>query len=189
MNYFNELWEMNRDNDFDTTEIFTKTLAYYERNKAYFTPLDRNAEKQPMIFNYLVHHETIRPIENFNRYPFFMSLFDRFSGDRRSIEPETNEKEQKLLNLLGQLFELDVNERYNQQTEQYINAAIYFNDNKEYFNSIDKETFIEKNTTPGEQFNFYMQMIMDFNRRPRPTITEPIFKEDKPGTIYINSTF
>lgn len=64
-----------------------------------------------------------------------------------------------------------------------------FNDNKEYFNSIDKETFIEKNTTPGEQFNFYMQMIMDFNRRPRPTITEPIFKEDKPGTIYIPSTF
>ncbi len=189
MNYFNELWEMNRDDDYEKTETFTKTLAYYERNKAYFTPLDRNAEKQPMIFNYLVHHETIRPIENFNRYPFFMSLFDRFSGDRRSIEPETNEKEQKLLNLLGQLFELDVNERYNQETEQYINAAIYFNDNKEYFNSIDKETFIEKNTTPGEQFNFYMQMIMDFNRRPRPTITEPIFKEDKPGTIYIPSTF
>ena len=83
MTYFNELWEMDRD-DFLTTETYKKTKAYYDRNSTYFTPLDRNEVKQPMIFKYLINHETVRPIVNLNRYPFFMDLFDEFSGDRRS---------------------------------------------------------------------------------------------------------
>ena len=78
---------MNSD-DYLETETYRKTATYYERNKAYFNPLDRNAEKQPMIFKYLINHETIHPIENLNRYPFFMKLFDRLSGDRRSATEE-----------------------------------------------------------------------------------------------------
>jgi hypothetical protein len=34
MTYFNELWEMNRDNDYKSTETYIKTAAYYERNKS-----------------------------------------------------------------------------------------------------------------------------------------------------------
>ena len=96
--------------------------------------------------------------------------------DLQNQEEEiVNEKGPKLLNLLGQLFELDENERYNQETEQYINAAIYYDDNKEYFNSLNIENFIENNVSSVEQSNFYMQTIIDFKRRPRPQpIQEPI---------------
>jgi len=46
-----------------------------------------------------------------------------------------------------------------------------------------------------------MQTIMDFNRRPRPNIEDVVipiapvaqeqilFKQDKPGTVYVPSTF
>ena len=51
---------------------------------------------------------------------------------------------------------------------------IYYDDNKEYFNSLDIRNFIENNVTSVEQSNFYMQTIMDFNRRPRP---QPLTKE------------
>ena len=51
MMYFDELWNMNRDDDYQSTETYRKTAAYYERNKAYFNALDRNTEKQPMEGN------------------------------------------------------------------------------------------------------------------------------------------
>ena len=90
MTYFNELWEMDRD-DFLSTETYKNTKDYYDRNSTYFTPLDRNEVKQPMIFKYLINHETVRPIVNLNRYPFFMDLFDYCSNCKLQINlPNVN---------------------------------------------------------------------------------------------------
>ena len=111
---------------------------------------------------------------SFEPYANFVDIGLTIPNPDQVVEEEiVNEKGPKLLNLLGQLFELDENERYNQETEQYINAAIYYDDNKEYFNSLNIENFIENNTTSSEQYNFYMQTIRDFNRRPRPQPQEP----------------
>ena len=106
---------------------------------------------------------------SFEPYANFVDIGLTIPNPDQIVEEEiVDEKKLQLLNLLGQLFELDENERYNQETEQYINAAIYYDDNKEYFNSLNIENFIENNTTTPEQYNFYMQTIRDFNRRPRP---------------------
>ena len=143
MMYFDELWNMNRDDDYESTETYRKTTAYYERNKAYFNPLDRNAEKQPMIFKYLINHETIRPIENLNRYPFFMKLFDRLSK-RRSAAPEP----------------MPVEPVAPVETVAPVVApAVVFNSSNDNY---------------------------DYDNKPEDQ--KPIFKQDKPGTVYIPST-
>ena len=208
MTYFNELWEMDRD-DFLTTETYKKTKAYYNRNETYFTPLDRSEVKQPMIFKYLINHETVRPIVNFNRYPFFMKLFDELSGDRRSATESS--KEEKFLELLDKLYQLDENERYNRRTAQYINTATYYDENREYLNGIDLFTIIDNTITADNQSNFYKQIFQDLksNQYARETLqpetteqtggyvdyesgtnvedSQITFTEDKPGTIYSES--
>jgi hypothetical protein len=176
MSYINQLWEMNRDDDFDTTEIFTKTQEYYNKNKEYFDSLNEYGRKQMAITGYFDRQGTIRP--KAERYLFFLNLFDRLSRPTTS-EPINPEKEQKLLNLLGQLFELDDNERYNQGSDQYINAAIYFNDNKEYFNNLDIPDFLDKNVSSDDQYNFYINTIRDFNYRPRPESRPTTRPEDQ----------
>jgi hypothetical protein len=158
-----------------------------------------------MIFKYIINHETVRPIENFNRYPFFMKLFDGLSGDRRSTNEE---KEQRFLELLNNLYQLDENERYNRRTAQYINTATYYDENREYLNDIDIFRIIDNVITDDKQSNFFKQIFLDLKSNQyareilQPETTEQTggyvdyesgtnvedsqttFTEDDPGTSY-----
>ena len=198
---------MDRDRDYTTTETWRLTEAYYKRNSDYFTPLDRWGVKEPMAFNYLGLHPSIR--KGGNRFEFFMKLFDSLSGERRSSKESS--KGEKFLDLLDKLYQLDENERYNRRTAQYINTATYYDENREYLNGVDIFTIIDNTITDDKQSNFYKQIFQDLksNQYARETLepetteqtggyvdyeagtnvedSQTTFTEDKPGTIYSES--
>ena len=92
MSYINQLWEMNRDNDYDTTETFSKTQEYYNTNREHFDTLNDYGRKEMLIIGYFDRQGTIRP--KAERYLFFLNLFDRLSGPaaiRTELGPEPNE--------------------------------------------------------------------------------------------------
>jgi hypothetical protein len=89
MNYFNQLWEMDRDADFDTTETFKTTEAYYNKNREYFDSLSESGRHVMMITNYIDNKQTIRP--KAQRYLFFINLYNRFRGPEQELGPDPNE--------------------------------------------------------------------------------------------------
>ena len=81
MNYFNELWEMNRDTDYYTTELFRTTEEYYDENRTYFDTIDSYGLREPLIISYIDNKPTIgsnRENDRYMLYPFFIRLYDGF---------------------------------------------------------------------------------------------------------------
>jgi hypothetical protein len=89
MNYFNQLWEMDRDADYDTTETFKTTEAYYNKNREYFDDLNNSGGNVMMITNYIDNKQTIRP--KAQRYLFFINLYNRFRGPDQELGPDPDE--------------------------------------------------------------------------------------------------
>jgi len=82
MNYFNELWEMNRDTDYYTTELFRTVEEYYDQNRTYFDTIDSTGLREPLIISYIDSKPTAgsnRENDRYLMYPFFIRLYDRLS--------------------------------------------------------------------------------------------------------------
>ena len=82
MNYFNDLWEMNRDTDYYTTDLFRTIEEYYDENRTYFDTIDSTGLKEPLITSYIDNKPTAGSNRENDRslmYPFFIRLYDRLS--------------------------------------------------------------------------------------------------------------
>jgi len=215
MNYFNELWEMNR-NDFDTTETFRTTEAYYNKNKEYFDSLNEYGLKVMMITKYIDNKQTVRSNRERERYPFFINLFDRLSGiniidenrqttrrpDTAITQPEQPAQPEDTGGYVDYEAGTNVENRPEYETPYggYIGGTlgtlaggITSGGNPIVAGGAGAAGFLAGNAIQNaiEGKPSTAQPIGSFGGGRRDVISEPpiLFKPDKPGTVYVPSTF
>ena len=159
MNYFDKLWELNTEN-YTETETWRLMEAYYNRNSDYFTPLDRFGVKEKLAYKYIynANHPTIRPTKA-QKYLFFMKIFDGFSGDNSD----------------------DYNRRKALEEQKTPEAPVAPSGG---YVDYESGTNVEDAADTGLIFDSSND---NYEYDNKPEDQKPLFKQDKPGTIYANS--
>jgi len=192
MSYINQLWEMNRDNDYDTTETFTKAQEYYNTNREHFDTLNDNGRKQMLIIGYFDRQGTNRYNGGSERYPFFINVFDRLSNPTQA--PNVENQPEYTMPYGGYIgagvgaLTGGITSGGNPIVAGGAGAAGFLAGNA-IQNAIEGKPSAPQPIAPSPEPTPAPVLSGGGRRSGIPEPPPTLFKPDKPGTVYIPSTF